>query len=102
MPFIATSDSGHTTAVASIAIAYAFAVPARLRALTFVAGAVLVFAVGVSVVTIGWHYPSDVLGGLLVAGGWGFAVLALMRFARAARRTPAGGQASRPAAISVK
>jgi membrane-associated phospholipid phosphatase len=79
-PFEAsTFPSGHTTAIASIAIAYAFAVPARLRAPTFVAGAVLVLAVGASVVAVGWHYPSDVLGGILVALGWGFAALALVR-----------------------
>ncbi len=83
-----TFPSGHTTAVASIAIAYAFVVPARLRGLTFVAGAALVLAVGASVVRVGWHYPSDVLGGILVALGWGFAVLALMRVlaARGRRR----------------
>jgi membrane-associated phospholipid phosphatase len=79
-PFEANSfPSGHTTAAASVAIAYAFVVPARLRAPTVVAGAVFVLAVGYSVVAIGWHYPSDVLGGLLVALGWGFAALASLR-----------------------
>ena len=29
---------------------------------------------------LGWHYPSDVLGGLLVVGAWGFAALAWLRF----------------------
>lgn len=77
-----TFPSGHTTAVASIALAYAFAVPPRWRGLTLTLGAAVVLAVGCSVVAIGWHYPSDVLGGILVAAGWGFAVLALRRAVR--------------------
>jgi membrane-associated phospholipid phosphatase len=50
---------------------------------------------------LGWHFPSDVLGGVLVASGWGFAVLAVLRMV-----TRGGGarrpQVSSPAAISVK
>ncbi len=71
--------SGHTTAAASIAIAFLLVVPARWRALTLLVGAGFVFAVGCSVVVLDWHYPSDVAGGLLVACGWGFAVLAGLR-----------------------
>ena len=84
-----TFPSGHTTAAASIAIAYAFAAPDRLRGTVAAAGAFFALAVGASVIVIGWHYPSDVLGGLLVACGWGCAVLALMRVlaARGGRRS---------------
>ena len=58
-------------------------------------------AVGLSVVVIAWHYPSDVIGGMLVAAGWGFAVLAARRAVWP--REPRGrAQCSRPAAISVK
>lgn len=71
--------SGHTTAAASIAIAFAFVAPPRLRPLAAILGAGFVFAVGCSVAILEWHYPSDVAGGLLVAAGWGFAVLAGMR-----------------------
>jgi membrane-associated phospholipid phosphatase len=74
-----TFPSGHTTAAASIAVAYAFVVPGRLRELTLTVGAALALAVGCSVIVIGWHYPSDVFAGFLVAAGWGFAVLAAMR-----------------------
>jgi membrane-associated phospholipid phosphatase len=97
-----TFPSGHTTAVASIAIAYAFALPAARLRLTFTLGAALTLAVGCSVVTIGWHYPSDVLGGILVAAGWGFAVLAFGRVIgpRSSRRRT--DQLSSPVAISVK
>lgn len=95
-----TFPSGHTTAVASIAIAYLFVVPARLRGATLTVGTALVLAVGVSVVVAGWHYPSDVVGGILVALSWGFAALALTMAFAPPRMGP--GQASRPVAISVK
>lgn len=93
--------SGHATAATSIAIAFAFVVPAGWRAAVAGIGAGFVLAVGCSIMVLAWHFPSDVLGGVLVACGWGFAVLAL-------RRVAAGGgsggrvQASGRPAISVK
>jgi len=92
-----TFPSGHTTAVASIAIAYAFVVPDALRKLALTLGAGVVLAVGCSVVVIGWHYPSDVLAGILVAAGWGFAVLALCRAVRP--RSSRGLRVSPPAPL---
>jgi membrane-associated phospholipid phosphatase len=83
-----TFPSGHTTAVTSVVIAYAFVVPPALRSVTLALGAAVALAVGCSVVVIGWHYPSDVLGAYLVAAGWGFAVLAAMRMI--APRDPRG------------
>jgi membrane-associated phospholipid phosphatase len=85
-----TFPSGHTTAAASIAVAYLFVVPAALRKPTLIVGAIFTLAVGCSVVAIGWHYPSDVLGGILVAAGWGFAVLALGRAVRSRSSRRAG------------
>jgi membrane-associated phospholipid phosphatase len=73
-----TFPSGHTTAAASIVVAYAFAVPVAWRAGALAVGTAFALAVGYSVVVIGWHYPSDVLAGFLIAAGWGFAVLAAM------------------------
>jgi membrane-associated phospholipid phosphatase len=93
--------SGHATAAASIAIAFAFVSPPRMRPAVLAAGACMVAAVGLSVLVLRWHFPSDVLGGILVACGWGFAVVA-------ARRTIERGgpsrraQVSSPAAISTK
>jgi membrane-associated phospholipid phosphatase len=71
--------SGHTTAIASIVIAALFAVPAPHRMTVEAVGLLLTAAVGISVVVLGWHFPTDVIGGLLVAGAWGFAVLAGLR-----------------------
>jgi len=83
-----TFPSGHTTAAASIAVAWAFAAPAALRNLVLSLGAAFALAVGCSVVVIGWHYPSDVLGAYLVVACWGFAILAAMR--AVAPRRPRG------------
>jgi membrane-associated phospholipid phosphatase len=87
-----TFPSGHTTAAASIAVAYAFVAPAALRDLVLTLGAAFALAVGASVVVIGWHYPSDVLGAYLVVACWGFAVLAAMR--AIAPRRPRGVEVS--------
>jgi membrane-associated phospholipid phosphatase len=85
--------SGHATAGASIAIAFAFVVPRRALPLTALLGAGFTLAVCVSVVILAWHYPSDAIAGCLVASGWGFLVLAGVR---------ALDQPRSRAAISVK
>jgi membrane-associated phospholipid phosphatase len=79
LPWPTSFPSGHTTAAASIAAALLLVVPAAHRLRAAAAGAALTAAVGFSVVILGWHYPSDVLGGLLVVGAWGFAALAYLR-----------------------
>jgi membrane-associated phospholipid phosphatase len=93
--------SGHVTAVASIAIAFVLVVPQRLRPMIAAVGTCLVAAVGWAVVALNWHYPSDVLGGALVASAWGLLALAALRAAkgRHGRRVP---QLGSRAAISVK
>lgn len=92
--------SGHTTAVASIAIAYVFVVPREWRPAVALIGTGLVAAIGCSVMALDWHYPSDVLGGILVAAGWGFAALAVLRATRGGSRRSL--QLGSRAAISVK
>lgn len=93
----AAFPSGHATAAASIAIAFLFVVPRSARPAVAIAGACLTAAVGCSVVVLSWHYPSDVLGGILVASGWGFAVLASLRTARGAGSAQAPQLGSRSA-----
>jgi membrane-associated phospholipid phosphatase len=96
LPWPDSFPSGHTTAAASIAVALLIIAPAAHRLLAAAVGAVLVTAVGFSVVILGWHYPSDVLGGLLVVGAWGFAALAWLRFrADRGRATVAHGTSRR-------
>jgi membrane-associated phospholipid phosphatase len=71
--------SGHMTAAASIAVALMLVAPRGVWPLAAATGVVFAGLVGVSVVALEWHYPSDVLGGILVAAGWGFAALAACR-----------------------
>lgn len=62
--------SGHATAAMILAMACLLASPARWRPYVAVAGTLFALAVIYSVLSLGWHYPSDVLGGILVASTW--------------------------------
>jgi membrane-associated phospholipid phosphatase len=66
----ATWPSGHTTAAMSLALTMIMCVPARLR--PAVSGLMALFVVGVvySLLALGAHYPSDIVGGFEVAGTW--------------------------------
>ena len=59
--------SGHATAALTLALCAALAAPARLRPTVIAAGAGLAAAVSYAIVSLGWHSPSDILGGFLVA-----------------------------------
>jgi len=78
--------SGHTTAAASLAVALILVVPARMRPFAAAVGAAFTVAVGIGLVVIKAHFPSDVLGGLLVVAAWTFAAIAALRIWR--RRRP--------------
>jgi hypothetical protein len=54
----------------SLALTAVLAVPARFRPAMAALGALFAIAVSYSFLTLGWHYPSDVFGGFLVAGTW--------------------------------
>lgn len=100
-PWSNAFPSGHTTAAVAIGIALVLVVPARLRLSAALIAAAFAAAVGLAVVVIEWHYPSDVVGGFLVASGWGFGALAALRFL--SRREEVGeAQASSRFAISTK
>jgi membrane-associated phospholipid phosphatase len=86
--------SGHTTAVMSFALALAIVAAPRLRPLAAAAGALLSVGTVYSILIVGAHYPSDVIGGLLVATAWAcIAVAALRVEARPSLRDLAGGPA---------
>jgi membrane-associated phospholipid phosphatase len=69
-PAAASWPSGHATAAMSLALSCVLAGPPRLRPFVAAMGAAFAVAVSYSFLTLGWHYPSDVLGGFLVAGIW--------------------------------
>jgi len=66
----ASWPSGHATAVMSLTLCWVLAAPARMRPRVAAAGAAFTVAVCYSFLTLGWHYPSDVFGGFLVAATW--------------------------------
>jgi membrane-associated phospholipid phosphatase len=77
----AAFPSGHATAAMSLAIALVVVVPARLRPLAALVGAALALGVSFSILSLGWHLPSDVAGGFLLATGWALVLLAALRAA---------------------
>ena len=62
--------SGHTTIAASVAVALLLVVPAAVRGVWAVVGAVLSAAAGVATLSAGWHRPSDAIAALLIVGAW--------------------------------
>jgi membrane-associated phospholipid phosphatase len=75
--------SGHATAAMSIALAALIVAPRNLRPLTAAGGALFALVLGCTIVTLGWHFPSDIVGGYLVATAWCLMALAALRTAGA-------------------
>ncbi|HEY1853539.1 MAG TPA: phosphatase PAP2 family protein [Solirubrobacterales bacterium] len=82
MPWAWAFPSGHTTAAASLAVALVLVAPPHLRRPAAVLGAAFVAAVGAAVIVLGWHFPGDVIGGLLVVASWTCAAIAALRLIR--------------------
>jgi membrane-associated phospholipid phosphatase len=82
MPWAWAFPSGHTTAAASLAVALVLVAPPSLRPPAAALGAAFVAVVGTSVIVLGWHFPGDVLGGLLVVASWTCAAVAALRLLR--------------------
>jgi membrane-associated phospholipid phosphatase len=93
--------SGHATAAMSLALAFVIAFPARMRPTTAALGALFAVAVSYSFLTLGWHYPSDVFGGFLVATTWALVALGGLKATegRTARGAPATARDSIAAAV---
>ncbi len=84
--------SGHATTAMSLALAGVLVAPPRWRLAAAIAASLYGIATGVSLVVIGWHYPSDVLGAFLVSGSFGLLSLAALE---ASERSPASGPSLR-------
>jgi membrane-associated phospholipid phosphatase len=103
----ASWPSGHATAAMSLALCFVLAAPARLRPAAAALGATFAVAVSYSFLTLGWHYPSDVFGGFLVAGVWTLLGIAALsagvgeRFAEAAAARVSLRDALRPPALAL-
>ena len=99
--------SGHSTAAMTLALCAVLVSPPALRFAVAVCGGAFAAGVGYAVLVLGWHFPSDVLGGFLMAGGWTALAVAFLRVVEPARATtvaagPAAGRArERLAGIGV-
>jgi len=82
----ASWPSGHATAAMSLCLCGVIAAPGRWRPAVAAAMAAFAVAVSYSFLELGWHYPSDVLGGFLVATVW--TLLGIAALARYEQRRP--------------
>jgi membrane-associated phospholipid phosphatase len=86
----ASWPSGHATAAMTLALCCVLVAPARWRPAVGALMAGFAVAVCYSFLELGWHYPSDVLGGFLVASTWtllGVGALYWLEQRRPVRRT---------------
>ena len=79
---LGTFPSGHATVAMSLALALLFVAPPPLLPLVGLLGGAYAAGVGIALVALGWHYPSDVGGGFLVASFCAGLALAVVRMAR--------------------
>ncbi len=77
----ASWPSGHSTAALTLGLCAVLVAPPHLRRLTALCAAVFAAAVGVSLLILAWHMPSDVLAGYLVASFWMAVAVAGLRAA---------------------
>lgn len=66
----ASWPSGHATAAMSLALCAVLAAPPRARPTVAALGGAFAIAVSYAILVLAWHFPSDVLGGFLVASLW--------------------------------
>lgn len=70
--------SGHATASMSLALTAVLVSSLRWRPWVAALGAVGTLAVTFTLLVAAWHFPSDVIGGYLVAGTWTAAVVSVL------------------------
>ncbi|HEV3229501.1 MAG TPA: phosphatase PAP2 family protein [Solirubrobacteraceae bacterium] len=66
----ASWPSGHAAGAMCLALCAVLVSPRRLRPFAVAAGSALAVGVSFSILMLVWHFPSDVLGGFLVAALW--------------------------------
>lgn len=75
----ASWPSGHATAALVLAWCAVLVAPPARRGLVATLGAAFAAAVGVALLVLAWHMPSDVVGGYLLATLWAALALAVLR-----------------------
>src|SRR6266498_4407838 len=90
----ASWPSGHSTAAMSLALCAVLVASPRWRPAVAAIGSVFAVAIAYSLITLGWHWPSDVLGGFLLAATWTLVVAAGLRAADARFAAGTGREAA--------
>jgi membrane-associated phospholipid phosphatase len=67
---LATFPSGHTSIAVSLGLGLLLAAPPVLRPAAALLGAAYAAGIGLAVIVLGWHYPSDVVGSFFLCGTW--------------------------------
>jgi membrane-associated phospholipid phosphatase len=70
--------SGHAAAATALVMCAVIVVPPRRRAGVALAGGAYAVVMAHATLALTWHYPSEVLGGILLAGVWGCGALAAL------------------------
>jgi hypothetical protein len=83
----------------SLALAAVLAAPRRARPVVAAGGAAFAVAVSYSFLTLGWHYPSDVFGGFLVAATWTLVCVGAMLVSNARRSMPVTEDVTEPVSV---
>ena len=87
-PWKEAFPSGHSAGSLAWLLAFLSVVPISWRRPTAIAGVVFTLYISFGVLVLNYHYPSDVLGGWLLAAGWWFALLALWKRGQEDRGLP--------------
>jgi membrane-associated phospholipid phosphatase len=75
----ASWPSGHSTAAMTLALCAVLVAPYALQPLVALLGGIFVVGVGISLLILAWHMPSDVFGGYLLAGLWVSVAVTILR-----------------------
>jgi membrane-associated phospholipid phosphatase len=95
----AAFPSGHSTAAMSLALAAVLIAPRAYRPLVALVGLLVTLVVSASLLVLSWHWPSDVVGGYLLATAWCLVALAALRWA--SLRWPEKGEMRKAAREAV-
>lgn len=93
--------SGHATVAMSATLALMIVLPPSWRALGAVLATAYSAGIGIGMVALGWHFPSDVVGGFLVAAAWAAAAIGLLGLRPEREPNPVGRLAGRTGAAVV-
>ncbi|UTI63202.1 phosphatase PAP2 family protein [Paraconexibacter antarcticus] len=74
----ASWPSGHATASMTLAFCAVLAAPPIARPTVAAVGALFAVSVSYSILALGWHFPSDVIGGFFVASMWTALAVAIL------------------------